>query len=119
MLAQMLRGALQRGYQCTLGQFCAIIGIGRVPFLMYKFQRNRSRKIQNVPVFFRLGIFCRLFSSENQIVSIITGRWGVMFYLGSTVIPVKLGARTALLTAEYKKRVRWKCHTYWRTYARR
>ena len=69
-------------------------------FLMYKSLRNRSRKIQNVSVFFRLGIFCRLFSSENQIVSIITGRWGVMFDLGSTVIPVKLGARTALLTAE-------------------
>ena len=26
-----------------------------------------------------------------------------MFDLGSTVIPVKLGARTALLTEEYKK----------------
>ena len=62
-----------------------------MPFLMYKSLQNRSRKIQNVSVFFRLGIFCRLFSSENQIVSIITGRWGVMFDLGSTVIPVKLG----------------------------
>ena len=74
-----------------------------MPFLMYKSLRNRSRKIQNVSVFFRLGIFCRLFSSENQIVSIITGRWGVMFDLGSTVIPVKLGARTAFLTEENKK----------------
>lgn len=74
-----------------------------MPFLLYKSLRNRSRKIQNVSVFFLLGIFCRLFSSENQIVSIITGRWGVMFDLGSTVIPVKLGARTALLTEEYKK----------------
>ena len=83
----MLRGALPRG------QYCVIIGFGRVPVLMYKSQRNRSRKIQNVSVFFRLGIFCRLFSSENQIVSIITRRWGVMFDLGSTVIPVKLGAR--------------------------
>lgn len=102
----------------NVGQFCAKIGIGRVPFLMYKSQQNRSHKIQNGSVFFQLGIFCRLFSCENQIVSIITGRWGVMFDLGSTVIPVKYGARTALLTAEYKKRVRWKCHAYWRTYAR-
>lgn len=70
---------------------------------MYKSQQNRSHKIQNVSVFFQLGIFCRLFSSENQIVSIITGHWGVMFDLGSSVIPVKLGARTALLTAEYQK----------------
>ena len=70
-----------------------------MPFLMYKPQQNRSQKIQNVSVFFQLGIFCRLFSCENQIVSIITGRWGVMFDLGSTVIPVKLGARTAFLTA--------------------
>ena len=74
-----------------------------MPFLMYKAQQNRSQKIQNASVFFQLGIFCRLFSCENQIVSIITGRWGVMFDLGSTVIPVNFGARTALLTEEYKK----------------
>ena len=74
-----------------------------MPFLMNRSLRNRSRMNQNVSVLFRLGIFCRLFSSENQIVSIITGRWGVMFDLGSRVIPVKLGARTAFLTEENKK----------------